>query len=105
MSVSVIYHQLARADPYTASAWYEDQQPGLGDRFAASVDRIALRATRWPNSGTPTLRDEADEIIERKLATPGFPYTVRYRVVETTLVVMAVSYQHRRPEYGADREP
>ena len=72
MSLSVGYDALARADLYAAWAWYENQQSGLGDRFAAAADAVVLRASRWPNSGSPTVRDEDDEIIERKLATPGW---------------------------------
>lgn len=104
MSLSVDYHELARADLYATWAWYEDQRSGLGDRFSAAVDAVVLRATRWPKSGSPTLRDEGDEIIERKLATPGFPYVVRYRVIEGTLLVLAVSHQHRRPGFGTARQ-
>ena len=105
MSLSVVYHALARADLYATWAWYEDQQSGLGDRFAAAVDAAVRRATRSPKSGSPAVRDEDDEIIERRLATPGFPYALRYRIVEGTLLVMAVAHQHRRPDFGADRQP
>lgn len=105
MTLSVDYHALARSDLYATWAWYEDQQSGLGDRFAAAVDAVVLRASRWPNSGSPTVRDEDDEIIERRLATPGFPYAVRYRVTEGTLLVMAVAHQHRRLHFAADRQP
>ncbi len=77
MSLGIEYHELARADLYAAWVWYEDQQSGLGDRFAVAVDAVVLRATRWPNSGAPTLRDDVDEVIERRLATAGFPYAIR----------------------------
>ena len=105
MNLSVGYHALARADLYVAWAWYEDQQSGLGDRFSAAVDAAVRRAARSPESGSPAVRDDADEVIERRLATPGFPYAVRYRVIEGTLVVMAVAHQRRRPSFGADRQP
>ena len=105
MNLSVGYHALARADLYGAWAWYEDQQSGLGDRFAAAVDAAVRRAARSPKSGSPAVRDEADEVIERRLATPGFPYAIPYRVIEGTLLVMAVAHQHRRPDFGADRQP
>jgi plasmid stabilization system protein ParE len=105
VSLSAAYHALARADLYVAWAWYEDQQSELGDRFAAAVDAAVQRIARWPKSGSPAVRDEDDEIIERRLATPGFPYAIRYRVVEGTLLVMAVAHQHRRPDFVADRQP
>lgn len=105
MSLPVEYHALARADLYAAWEWYEDRQTGLGDRFAAAVDAAVTRAARWPTTGSPVRRDQRGDVLDRKLATPGFPYAVRYRVLDDTLVVMAVSHQHRRPGFGMDRKP
>jgi plasmid stabilization system protein ParE len=45
------------------------------------------------------------EVTERKVATHGFPYAVRYRVSDGQLVVMAVYHQHRDPGFGVDRRP
>ncbi len=105
MSLSVGYHELARADLYSAWAWYEEQLSGLGERFSEVVDTVVLRAAKWPQTGSPAMRNEDDEVVERKLATPGFPYAIRYRVIDDTLLVMAVVHQHRRPVFGTDREP
>lgn len=105
MSLAVRYHESARADLFATWTWYEDQQAGLGDRFADAVDAVVLRATRWPNSGSPTMRDAEGEVVERKMPTPGFPYAVRYRVIDRTLMVMAVAHQHRDPGFGKDRTP
>jgi plasmid stabilization system protein ParE len=104
VSLRAEYHELARADLYSGWAWYEDRQPELGDRSSAALDAAVLRATRWPKSGSPTRRDD-DEVVERRLATPGFPYVIRYRVIGDTLLVIAVSHQHRRPGFGTDRQP
>jgi plasmid stabilization system protein ParE len=51
------------------------------------------------------LRDDDDEIIERKLPANGFPYAVRYRILDDRLIVMAVLHQHRHPDFGTDRQP
>jgi hypothetical protein len=32
------------------------------------------------------------------------PYTVRYRLIDDRLVVMAVLHQQRHPDFGLDRE-
>jgi plasmid stabilization system protein ParE len=105
LSLPVDYHALARADLYAAWEWYEERQTGLGDRFAAAVDAAVVRAARWPATGLPVRRDDRSDIIDRKLATPAFPYVVRYRVVDGTLLVMAVSHQRRRPSFGDERAP
>lgn len=103
MSLRVEYHDLVDLDLVGAWAWYEDQRVGLGDRFLDAVNASVVRASRWPSAGTPTLRADSNEIVERKVAIDGFPYVVRYRVVGERLVVMAVSHQHRHPDVGTDR--
>ncbi|MFP5488494.1 MAG: type II toxin-antitoxin system RelE/ParE family toxin [Acidimicrobiia bacterium] len=105
MSLRIEYHELVDTDFERAWNWYEDQQHGLGDRFLETTHATVVRASRWPNAGSPVLRDDDDEIIERKLPTNGFPYAVRYRIQDHRLLVMAVLHQHRHPNVGTDRRP
>lgn len=105
MSLRIEYHELVDSDLANAWTWYEDRERGLGDRFLDAIHTTVVRASRWPNAGTPALRDDDDEVIERKLAAHGFPYAVRYRVLGDRLIVMAVYHQHRQPGFGTDREP
>lgn len=104
MNLRVEFHDLADLDLFDAWSWYEDQQDGLGDRFLRSINATVHRAARWPNGGEPALRNDNGDIIERKVPTDGFPYAVRYRVIDDRLVVMAVLHQHRHPDFGLDRE-
>jgi toxin ParE1/3/4 len=105
VSLDVRYVDLAQADVVEAWAWHEDQQPGLGDRFLDAVKEAVDRARRWPNSGKPVVSDKGGEVVERKVATRGFTWAIRYRVGDTELVVMAVHHQRRHPEHGANRRP
>ncbi len=105
MSLSIEYHDLVDLDLFDGWAWYEGQQVGLGDRFLDAVNATVVRAAGFPGAGTPTLRNTNDVVVERKIAIHRFPYAIRYRVIDNTLVVMAVTHQHRRPEFGMDREP
>jgi toxin ParE1/3/4 len=105
VSLSIEYHELVDTDLEYAWNWYEDHERGLGDRFLDAIQATVVRASRWPNAGTPVLRDDLDEVIERKLPANGFPYAVRYRILDDRLLVMAVSHQHRHPDFGSDREP
>jgi plasmid stabilization system protein ParE len=52
----------------------------------------------------PVLRDDNDEIIERKVPAGGFPYAVRYRILGDRLLVMAVLHQNRHPNFGDGRQ-
>ena len=103
VSLLVTLHSLAELDVLDAWEWYEQQQPGLGDRFVVAVGAAIVRASRWPNAGTPAIHDDNGDVVERRVATAGFPYVVRYRVTDGQLVVMAVYHQRRRPDFGADR--
>lgn len=109
MSLRVEYHEFVDTDLEYAWTWYEDQERGLGDRFLDAVLATVVRASRWPNSGSPALRDDRDDrdaIVERKLPAHGFPYAVRYRILDDDrLIVMAVLHQHRHPYFGTDRRP
>ena len=103
MSLRIDFHELVDSDLEHAWHWYEDRERGLGDRFLAAIHATVVRASRWPNAGSPVLRDNDDEVIERKLPANGFPYAVRYRIFDDCLVVMAVLHQHRHPVFGNDR--
>ena len=105
MSLAFTLHPLAEADVLGAWEWYGQQQPGLGDRFVAAAGAAIVRACRWPNVGTPAIDDDNGDVLERKVATGGFPYAARYRVTAGQLIVMAVYHQRRRPNFGADRIP
>ncbi len=62
-----------------------------------------MLADRW-NTLDPRRQGKAD-VVERKVATVGFPYPVRYRVTTAQLIVMAVYDQRRRRDFGVDRLP
>jgi len=98
-------HPLAVDDLVAAWSWYEEQVQGLGDQFLDVVQLTIESAADWPNSGAPVVYDATGEVIERKVATSGFPYTARYRVIGEVVVVMAVHHQRRHPDVGADRQP
>ncbi len=104
MSLPFRLHPLAEDDLVAAWSWYEDQVSGLGDRFLDAVLATIEGISEWPGSGAPILHDHEGEVIERRAATSGFPYAVRYRVIDV-VVVMAVHHQRRHPDAGADREP
>ncbi|MBI4883029.1 MAG: hypothetical protein HY826_03145, partial [Actinobacteria bacterium] len=82
MSLPYSLHALAEVDVLGAWEWYEQQQPGLGDRFVTAAGAAIERAARWPNAGAPAIHDDIGDVIERRVATAGFPYAVRYRVTD-----------------------
>jgi plasmid stabilization system protein ParE len=96
-------HPLASAEVVDAQLWYEQRVAGLGDRFIVAVRAATDRAARWPNAGSPVRTATDGSVAERQIATPGFPYTVVYRVRDDVVQVLAVHHQHRQPEYWVGR--
>jgi plasmid stabilization system protein ParE len=103
--LATVVRALAEADVIGGWEWYEQQPAGLGDGFVAAAGAAIASACRWPNAGTPAIHDDNGDVVERKAATAGFPYAVRYRVTAEQIIVMAVYHQRRRPDFGADRIP
>jgi hypothetical protein len=82
VSLPFTLHSLAELDVLGAWEWYEQQQPGLGDHFVAAVGVAIVRACHWPDAGTPAIHDDKGDVLDRRVATDGFPYAVGYRVAD-----------------------
>lgn len=82
MSLRVEFHPLAALEVTDAERWYDQQRPGLGDRYLAAVNAAVNRAAQWPNTGTPVEFADDGTVSIRKVATAGFPYTIGYEVSE-----------------------
>jgi len=79
----------AQADIEESALWYEDQRPGLGERFTGElfvlIDRIAEFPLQFPVIGRSVRRG----LLQR------FPYAVYFLVAEGPVVVIAVLHQPR----------
>jgi plasmid stabilization system protein ParE len=83
---------LAEEDLQGAADWYDSQQPGLGDQFLRSVDASFARIQRLPMS----FPSDEDDILSALLHR--LPYSVRFRVQDDRIEVIAVWHGHRDPE-------
>ena len=96
MSIAVLPQA---ADEFAeATAYYEDKQPGLGQRFRDEVDR----AIRWikEHSDTPRLRQGG----YRRVNLKAFPHYVAYMQFGETTWILAIAHAHREPEYWIARK-
>ncbi len=92
----------AMAELEGAVAWYEDEQGGLGARFAGSVERAVERAAEFPGSGAP-VPEISPEHEARHFSVRGFPYLVVTAKVGGVHAVLAVAHTRRRPGYWRER--
>ncbi len=89
-------HPQADAEFAAQFEYYEDEQPGLGQRFYGEV----ISSPNWiaANPMLPRLRKD-----HRRVNLKLFPFYVAY-VVEADLVwVLAIAHGYRRPGYWMER--
>ena len=80
-----------------AVAYYDGQEPGLGQRFEDEIDRALLWLAEHPHV-CPLRRG-----IYCRMNLHIFPYYIPYVIRESTLWVVAVAQSRRRPEYWIKR--
>jgi plasmid stabilization system protein ParE len=86
-----VFRAAARREYDLALAWYADRRPGLGERFAASVDAALDRVSSAPG------RFPVAVAIVRWVRVAGFPYRVYFRVSRSRIEVFAVFHVRRDP--------
>ena len=90
MSRRFIVRPLAEADLETAARWYDEEQPGLAERFLKDVDRSFARLRERPLQ-FPVVTGDV-----RRALMHTFPYAIYFRANET-IVVLAVLHLRRSP--------
>lgn len=91
-------HPGAEQDIADALDFYTEQAGALiAQRFLSEFERVAEPLVEHPGIGTPTTRDR------RMFPLRVFPYSVVYRSLETSIRVLVVRHQHRKPSYGGAR--
>jgi plasmid stabilization system protein ParE len=80
-----------------ATDYYDQQQPGLGQRFRDEVDRHI----RWigEHAEVPRLRPGGYRRVNLKV----FPHYIAYTVLGGTIWLLAIAHAQRRPEYWIGR--
>ena len=89
----------ARAEFVEAVRYYESQRTGLGDEFAAEVQRTIERILQYPEAWSLLSRRT------RRCPTNRFPYGIIYQVRGNALLIIAVMHLHRAPLSWRSRLP
>ena len=96
----VVFDSEAKAEFDAAASYYEGQQAGLGDGFAAEVEGATRRVARLPHA-FPTHPPSG----LRKCVLRRFPYTLFFLEQDDRIWIAAVAHQRRRPGYWSHRKP
>jgi len=94
----VLFTGLARQELEDATAFYEQERPGLGGRFREEV-RATIRRIQEHPASWPVVRDDV-----RAGLLYRFPYRLLYSTEVDYLLIIAIAHQHRRPDYWVGRK-
>jgi plasmid stabilization system protein ParE len=91
MSLALVFHPSVRIDMDDAYTWYETQNPGRGEDFLSSVQKVLDRIQNNPEMHARIYGDV------RRCLTRRFPYGVFYRVEADRICIVAVYHAKRDP--------
>src|SRR5437762_6292396 len=91
------FHPEAEEEFIETAAYYEQNVPGLGERFGREVLRGIERLLEYPELG-PSI-----DANLRKLVLIRFPYFLIYSFTTDLLRIVAVAHTRRRPGYWRSR--
>ncbi len=98
MKLQVLPEALAELND--SIAFYEEQEPGLGARFFASVVATIELAAENPRLGS-ALPSPATSV--RRFVVKRFPFVVLVTTVDGVTKVVGITHARRRPGYWLDR--
>lgn len=102
MNPRVRFEDEAEAEYRAAGRWYEERRTGLGLEFLDAVDATIDQIVGLPHAGGPVRRLPSDLPV-RRAPVKRFPYHVVYLEAETTIRILAVAHDRRRPGYWTSR--
>lgn len=79
-------------------AFYDGLGAVTASDFATEVERVVERIAEFPEAGAPYTSGTRRFLLHR------FPVAVVYRVQGSTLEIVALAHQRRRPDYWVLRE-
>ena len=91
-------HPAALQELIDSARYYENRLPGLGTDFKSEVGKSLDLLSENPDIGVVV------EAPHRPLLLDRVPFAVIYRTRESTLRILAVAHQRRRPGYWKGRE-
>jgi plasmid stabilization system protein ParE len=89
--VTLDFLQAAEADFTESIAYYEQQQYGLGMKFATEVKRTLSRIMNFPTAWTPLSPNT------RRCRLNRFPYAVLYQLRSEAILIVAIQNLHQDP--------
>lgn len=93
MSFTVLIKLEAHEDAIAAYVYYEEKQPGLGERFLTELQEAYQQLARHPSANGFIAEDPLK--VLRDVKVDRFFYVVVYEIIEQEVVVYAVHNTHK----------
>lgn len=93
----VVFSRAALADLIEAQDWYEGRSRGLGRRFRAAIDAVAIRMAASPRQFPVVHKNVRRSLVRR------FPYALFFVMDGEILVVIACFHTSRDPAHWQRR--
>jgi toxin ParE1/3/4 len=97
-----LFEDEADAEYRAAGHWYEERVVGLGIEFFDAVAATLDQISRLPKTGALVRRVPVDLQV-RRAPVKRFPYHVVYLETPSTIRVLAIAHDRRRPRYWTSR--
>jgi len=95
--MNIRFLTMAETEVDNAVSWYQEQTEDQSLNFLNELDQAVQVVKAYP-----LLAAEIEPNIRRFLFR-RFPYSLIYGIDEDTIVVIAVSHDHREPRYWIER--
>ena len=96
--MKALFHEMAEMELNEAALYYESKVQGLGGAFLREINRSLKQIVNNPEAGPVILK-----VVRRKLVR-RFPYSIMYSVGASTVRILAIASQNRRPFYWRQRK-
>lgn len=103
MSFTVIVKQEAHQDTIDAYNYYEEKQPGLGERFLEALIQRYQELAEHPTYYSCIAEDPLK--VLRDVRLEKFPYVVVYEIIDKEVVVYAVHNTYKHPRNKLRKSP
>lgn len=95
--MNIKYLKIAREEFQDAIKYYEIQQTGLCRKFQTDIKSAILRLKEFPNAYI-VIKENIRRCLLHK-----FNYSILYTIRNNYILIVAISHQHRQPDYWVDR--
>lgn len=95
--MKVVFSKFAKSELEDAIAFYELEYSGLGLKFKEEIRKNINIIKKHPQAWAVERGDIRKSLLHK------FPYKIFFSIEKAHIFIIAISHQHRKPDYWVDR--